>query len=88
MYTGDLFTTWFAPNGRFSGNTYIKITKRVTGLLEVCIYEWTVYVRCKPTRNSAMLLVILINVLPKDGPLGPKHIVNKSHIHKINKPYL
>lgn len=46
------------------------------------------YVRCKTTRNSATLLVILINVLPKDGPLGPKHVVNKSPIHKINNPYL
>jgi hypothetical protein len=44
--------------------------------------------RCKTTRNSATILVILINVLLKDGQLGPKHIVNKSPLHKINNPYL
>jgi hypothetical protein len=42
----------------------------------------------KTTRNSAIILVILINVLLKDGQLEPKRAVNKSPLHKINNLYL
>jgi hypothetical protein len=77
---GDLFTTWFGPNG--------PVIHKPQSLKELLDYEWFVYMRCKTTHNSATLLVILINVLPEDGPFGPKHFVNKSPIHIINNPYL
>ena len=42
--------------------------------------------RYKTTRNPATVLVILINVLPKDGPLGPKHFVNPPFNERCNLP--
>jgi len=30
--------------------------------------------------------IVLVYILPEDGPFGPKHVVNKSPIFIINNP--
>jgi len=38
------------------------------------------------TAVPQILLVVLIYVLPEDGPFGSKHVVNKSPLYIIKNP--
>jgi len=85
---GDLFTTCFGPNGPSLGNTLIKITKRVAVLQVVLHLMYTIHSCIQTPHNPVSLLVILIYLLPEDGPFGGNHVVNISPIYILKNRWM